>query len=51
MNDFIQSLSDANRKVFYKIKNTVLKIAKSISAVDFNQNIYIYIRNEGHNLV
>ena len=38
MNDYIQSLSHDNKKVFYKIKNAVLKIVKSTSAVDFNQN-------------
>ena len=53
MNDYIQSLSHDNKKVFYKIRNVVLKIVKSTSAVDFNQNclrehlcprnIYIYI--------
>ena len=38
MNDYIQSLSHDNKKVFYKIRNVVLKIVKSTSAVDFNQN-------------
>ena len=38
MNDYIQSLSVADRKVFYKLKNTILKIVKATSAVDFNQN-------------
>ena len=38
MNGFIQSLSVANRRAFFKIKNSVLKIVKATSAVDFNQN-------------
>ena len=38
MNDYIQSLSVTNKKVFYKIKNTILKVVKATSAVDFNQN-------------
>ena len=38
MNDYIQSLSDTNKKLFFRIKNTILKIVKATSAVDFNQN-------------
>ena len=42
MNDYIQSLSDTNKKLFFRIKNTILKIVKATSAVDFNQK-YIYM--------
>ena len=38
MHDYIQSLSFAEKKVFFKLKNTTLKVVKATSAVDFNQN-------------
>ena len=39
MNEFIQSLHSIDKKDFYKIKNTIVKVVKAVSAVDFNQNI------------
>ena len=41
MNNFVQTLVPENKKIFLKLKNLHLKIAKATSAVDFNQNIYI----------
>ena len=38
MDNFILSLSNSNKKVFFKIKNTIIKIVKATSAVDFNLN-------------
>ena len=38
MNDYTQSLSNENRKIFFKLKNIILKIVKAVSAVDFNKN-------------
>ena len=38
MNDFIQNLTNTEKKFFLKIKNLTLKIVKAVSAVDFNKN-------------
>ena len=44
MNNIIHSLTEVNRKNFFNIKKTIVKVVKATSAIDFNKNcIYINI--------
>ena len=51
MNNIIHSLAELNRKNFFNIKKTIVKVVKATRAVDVNKNcirenlspIYIYI--------
>ena len=38
MNNIIHSLTEVNRKNFFNIKKTIVKVVKATSAVDFNKN-------------
>ena len=42
--NIIHSLTEVNRKNFFNIKKTIVKVIKATSAVDINKKkIYIYI--------